>query len=138
VKPIVLATDGSPSAEEATKIAIELAREKEARLFVVAAWGAPLTIHRYASDNTVPEVEKAERGRATAAARAVLDLAREAGVEAESVVARDMPSTSSRRRRQPSEGAGRDSKLASRTLAQRTACVAHVSACRVASSNGVS
>jgi nucleotide-binding universal stress UspA family protein len=45
MKPIVLGTDGSPSAAKATSLAIELARETGARLYVVAAWQTPLTIY---------------------------------------------------------------------------------------------
>jgi nucleotide-binding universal stress UspA family protein len=86
VKPIVLATDGSQTAEQATTLAIELARETGARLFVTAAWEGPLAVYPYAPVTAVPEVERAERERATDAATAAMALAREAGVEAESIV----------------------------------------------------
>ena len=86
MRPIVLATDGSPSAAQAVTVAVELARETGAKLFVTAAWEAGLTAYPYAPMAAVPEVEKAERERATAAARAAIDRAKDASVEAESVV----------------------------------------------------
>ena len=86
MEPIVLATDGSPSAEEATAVAIELARDTGAKLCVAAAWEGPLTVYPYASDVAMPEVEKVERQRATEAARIAVARAKEAGVEAESFV----------------------------------------------------
>jgi nucleotide-binding universal stress UspA family protein len=86
MRPIVLATDGSPSAELAVRVAVELAHETGAKLFVTAAWEAGLTVYPYAPITAVPEVEKAERERATAAARAAIDRAKDASVEAESVV----------------------------------------------------
>src|ERR1700675_5180196 len=86
MRPIVLATDGSPSAAQAVRVAVELAHETGAKLFVTAAWEAGLTVYPYAPITAVPEVEKAERERATAAARAAIDRAKDASVEAESVV----------------------------------------------------
>ena len=86
MRPIVLATDGSPSAAQAVTVAVELAHETGAKLFVTAAWEAGLTAYPYAPMAAVPEVEKAERERATAAARAAIDRAKDASVEAESVV----------------------------------------------------
>lgn len=86
MRPIVLATDGSPSAAQATKVAVELAHETGAHLFVVAAWEAALTAYPYAPVATMPDVEKADRARAATAARAAIDCAEEAGVDADSVV----------------------------------------------------
>jgi nucleotide-binding universal stress UspA family protein len=86
MKPIVLATDGSASAEQATKFAVELAREAGAKLLVVAAWEASLTVYQYAPNGPLPEVERAERHRATEAARKTSEHAKEEGVEAETVV----------------------------------------------------
>jgi nucleotide-binding universal stress UspA family protein len=86
MQPIVLGTDGSPTAEEATAVAIELAQDTGARLCVAAAWEAPLTVYPYAPESTVPELQRAERARATNAARTAIARATEAGVEAESFV----------------------------------------------------
>jgi nucleotide-binding universal stress UspA family protein len=84
MKPILLGTDGSPSAEKATRLAVELARETGSRLCVVAAWQAPLTNYAYTPMATIPEVEAAERKRAHEAAKAALKLAEAEGVDAES------------------------------------------------------
>jgi nucleotide-binding universal stress UspA family protein len=86
MKSIVLGTDGSPTAEEATAVAIELAHEMGARLCVAAAWKGPLTVYPYAPVSAAPEPENVERHRATEAARVAVARAKEAGVEAESFV----------------------------------------------------
>jgi nucleotide-binding universal stress UspA family protein len=83
---IVLATDGSPSAEKATRVAIELARDTGSRLCVCSVWEDALTIYPYAPMTAIPEVEKAEKGRAIDAARKAVQLAEEEGVETESFV----------------------------------------------------
>src|SRR5919201_6238340 len=49
MNPIILATDGSPSAAEATKEAVELARATGAKLFVVSVWHAGLTTYSTAA-----------------------------------------------------------------------------------------
>ena len=90
MRPIVLGTDGSPSAAKATTLAVELARETGARLYVVAVWQVPLTI--YASSPMMnggldtPEIE-----RATTAARAAAGLARANGVDVKSFVRNGEP-----------------------------------------------
>lgn len=86
MKPIVLATDGSPTADEASALAIDLARATGARLCVAAAWQGPMMIYPYASEPEVSGVERAERRRATNAARTAIDRARQPGVEAEAFV----------------------------------------------------
>jgi nucleotide-binding universal stress UspA family protein len=86
MQPIVLATDGSPSAERATEVAIELAHETGAKLFVTAAWEASLTVYPDAPVTSAADVKRIERTRAIAAARKATDRARDVGVEAESVV----------------------------------------------------
>jgi nucleotide-binding universal stress UspA family protein len=91
MKPIVLATDGSASAANATKLAVELARETGARLYVVAAWHAPLTNYASTPMRAVPNLEAAEIKRATEAARAAVDLAEADGVDAKSFVRNGEP-----------------------------------------------
>jgi nucleotide-binding universal stress UspA family protein len=91
MNPIVLATDGSPSAEKATRLAVELARETGSRLCVVAAWHTPLTNYSWAPVTALPEVEEAEKKRAHDAATAALELAQAAGVDAESFVRNGEP-----------------------------------------------
>src|SRR5512132_3646276 len=86
MKPIVLATDGSPSAANATKVAVELALETGARLNVVAAWQTPGTIYASAPTMAMSDLDTAEIERATEAARAAVAVARADGVEAKSFV----------------------------------------------------
>jgi nucleotide-binding universal stress UspA family protein len=83
MNPIVLATDGSPSAEQATKIAIELAHEAGARLLVVAA-REPASTYAYATPGTYPPVDETEKERAHAATTRALQRAAAVGVRAES------------------------------------------------------
>lgn len=83
---IVLATDGSPSADRATRLAIELARDTGSRLCICSVWESALTVYPYAPLTAVPEVEKAEKIRAIDAARKAVELAEAEGVETESFV----------------------------------------------------
>ena len=83
MKTIVLGTDGSPTSEKATKLAVELARGTTSRLCVVAAWHTPLTNYSYEQIRSIPEIDQHEQKRAHDAAQAALDLAEAEGVEAE-------------------------------------------------------
>ncbi|MGZ4332796.1 MAG: universal stress protein [Gaiellaceae bacterium] len=65
-RPILFATDGSPSAEEAQKEAFELAQRLEAPLLVVAVAHASLPAVGYAAygySNVVAELTQAEHHR---------------------------------------------------------------------------
>lgn len=86
MKPIMLATDGSPSAAEATKQAVELARETGAKLFVVAVWHAGLTSYSSSPAGTLPEKKRIAKEHASEAAKAAVELAESAGIEAEPFV----------------------------------------------------
>lgn len=77
---IVLATDGSPSAEQATATAIELARVADAPLHVVTAWSVPASAFGYAPYTVVPELAEAERDKAKETVDRVVDQARAAGL----------------------------------------------------------
>jgi nucleotide-binding universal stress UspA family protein len=91
MKPIVLATDGSPSAAKATSLAIELARETGTRLYVVAAWQTPLTIYSTSPMMAGDDLDASEIEQATEAARAAVDLAQADGVDAKSFVRNGEP-----------------------------------------------
>jgi nucleotide-binding universal stress UspA family protein len=91
MKPIVLATDGSPSAAKATSLAIELARETGAQVYVVAAWQTPLTIYASSPMLAGDDLDASEIERATEAARVAVDLARADGVDAKSFVRNGEP-----------------------------------------------
>jgi nucleotide-binding universal stress UspA family protein len=91
MKPVMLATDGSPTAAKAAETAIELAELLDTELVVVTVWDiayttvglAPMPVNGEFA--RVGEVE-AKRIAAEAAARA-----EEAGVETQSVVVRGFP-----------------------------------------------
>lgn len=83
---ILLATDGSPSAQSATAEAIELAKATGWTLHVLTLWRTPtLTSSGYAPVMYLPEVE-AEAEHAAETARRAVALAREAGLDATSEV----------------------------------------------------
>jgi nucleotide-binding universal stress UspA family protein len=78
---ILLATDGSPSAEAATSEAVRLAQATGWRLRVVTVWRTPiLTGYGYAPVAYVPELAEAEKEHAGNVARDAVDTAAEAGV----------------------------------------------------------
>lgn len=80
---ILLATDGSPSAEAAALEAVELAHLTGWRLQVVTVWRAPiLTGYGYAPVAYVPELAEVEREHAGTVARAAAEAAATAGVTA--------------------------------------------------------
>jgi nucleotide-binding universal stress UspA family protein len=80
---IILATDGSPTAADATTRAAELARATGAKLYVVSVWHAGLTTY---SSTALPESKRAAKEQACEAASAAVEVARAAGIEAESFV----------------------------------------------------
>jgi nucleotide-binding universal stress UspA family protein len=85
MNPIMLATDGSPSAAEATRQAVELARETRTKLFVVAVWQTGLTAYSSSSD-PLPEKKRAAKEHAFEATRAARQLAAAEEIDAESFV----------------------------------------------------
>jgi nucleotide-binding universal stress UspA family protein len=91
MKPVLLATDGSPNAQKATETAIELAKLLGTELLVVTAWDIPYPIVGFApvvvsAELAKPTEEEARKVAFDAAARA-----EEAGVEARTVVQRGFP-----------------------------------------------
>jgi nucleotide-binding universal stress UspA family protein len=91
VKPILLATDGSPAAERATDTAIELAKLLGAELVVTTVWSIPALTVGFApaplpADIGTPAEDQARRIAAEAASRA-----EKAGVETRLAVLRGFP-----------------------------------------------
>jgi nucleotide-binding universal stress UspA family protein len=91
MKPVMLATDGSPTAEKATDTAIEFARLLGTELVIVSVWDIPYPTVGLASMPVTGELaafvkEEAQGIAAEAAARA-----EEAGVETRTVVLRGFP-----------------------------------------------
>jgi universal stress protein A len=89
-RPIVLATDGSPSAEEAQKEAFELAQRLAAPLLVVSVAHAAFPAGGYAGygySNILVELREAEQHRVTALLASVAEAAEAEGVHCSTVAA---------------------------------------------------
>jgi nucleotide-binding universal stress UspA family protein len=87
-RPILFATDGSPSAEEAKKQAFELARRLDAPLVVVSVVHAALPAVGYAGygySNIVAELTEAEHHRVAALLTSVAEAAEAEGVHCSTV-----------------------------------------------------
>jgi nucleotide-binding universal stress UspA family protein len=87
-RPILFATDGSPSAEEAQKEAFELAQRLEAPLVVVSVVHAVVPAVGYSGygySNIVAELTEAEHHRVTALLARVAEAADAEGVHCSTV-----------------------------------------------------
>ena len=91
MKPVMLATDGSPTAEKATQTAIELARQLESELVVVSVWDIPYTTVGLAPMPVTGEFATAREEEAQSVAAEAAARAEEAGVETRTVVLRGFP-----------------------------------------------
>jgi nucleotide-binding universal stress UspA family protein len=88
-RPILFATDGSPSAEEAQKEAFELAQRLDAPLVVVSVAHATLPAVGYAGygySNIVAELTQAERKRVTELLATIATAACAAGLSCTTVL----------------------------------------------------
>ena len=88
MKPIMLATDGSPTAEKATGTAIELAKALDAELVVVTVWEIPYTTVGLAPAPVAGDLAKLSEDDARTIATNAAARAEEAGVESRTVVLR--------------------------------------------------
>jgi nucleotide-binding universal stress UspA family protein len=91
MQPILLATDGSPAAEEATRTAIHYAKALDAPLVIVTAWGVTYEPIGLFYGPIIPDVDQVGRERALQVVAYAATLAREAGVELEVLVSRGNP-----------------------------------------------
>jgi len=94
MKPIMLATDGSPSAEDATREAIELASELHAPLTVVAVAHAHLPFvgyYGYAYTDVIAELQKMQREHVEQVLETVGERVTAAGVAGETLALEGMP-----------------------------------------------
>jgi len=91
MKPILLATDGSPTAEEATKKAIELAKLFDTELLVVTAWDIPYSTLGYAAVPLSGDLMDAAKKQAKQVAGEAAATARAEGVSAQTVLLRGFP-----------------------------------------------
>ncbi len=95
MKPIMLATDGSPSAEAATREAIDLAKHLGVPLLAVSAeHNAVPAYGYYGYGELVVELRKAERERVEKVLETVLEEATEAGIECETLAMEGLPARS--------------------------------------------
>jgi nucleotide-binding universal stress UspA family protein len=88
MKPIMLATDGSPTAEKATGTAIELAKALDADLVVVTVWEIPYTTVGLAPAPVAGDLAQLSEADARKMATEAAARAEEAGVETRTVVLR--------------------------------------------------
>ena len=94
MKPLMLATDGSPTAAKATATAIELAHKLRTDLVIVSVWDLPYTAYSAAGFAPVPmngELAKLGEEEATATLLEAASRAEEAGVETRTAVLRGFP-----------------------------------------------
>ena len=91
MKPLLLATDGSPSAAEATRKAIELADAFNAPLIVATIWEITYEPVGLPFGPVVADLDTLGREKALEIAERAAAEARDAGVEAETVVRRGVP-----------------------------------------------
>lgn len=91
MKPVMLATDGSPTAEEATTKAIQLAKLLGAPLIVVTAWDIPYSTLGYAAVPVTPDLDKVGKKQAEKVATEAAREAREAGVDVQAFTLRGFP-----------------------------------------------
>jgi nucleotide-binding universal stress UspA family protein len=87
VKPILLATDGSPSAAEATLEAVELAKAFDTSLLVISVEHPPLLAGTgfYGYGELLGEIRKVENERIDGALSQAMAVAAEAGIACEGI-----------------------------------------------------
>jgi nucleotide-binding universal stress UspA family protein len=88
MKPIMLATDGSPTAERATGTAIELAKALDTDLVVATVWEIPYTTVGLAPAPVAGDLAQLGESDARKVATEAAARAEEAGVETRTVVLR--------------------------------------------------
>jgi len=89
--PVLLATDGSPTAEHATETAIELAQLLDTELVVVTVWNVPYPATGLAPAPVTADYTKLSEDQARKLVLAVAARAEEAGVETRTLVLRGFP-----------------------------------------------
>lgn len=94
MKPLMLATDGSPTAEKATATAIDLARQLNADLYIVSVWDipyAPYSAMGFAPVAMNGELAKLDQDQAAKVLYEAASRAEENGVEARTSILRGFP-----------------------------------------------
>jgi nucleotide-binding universal stress UspA family protein len=88
MKTILLATDGSPSAQKATDVAIELAGALDATLRILSVWRIPVYDYGYVPVQYAPELDEAQREGAAKVVAEAVAAAKAAGVRVTSEIRR--------------------------------------------------
>lgn len=91
MKPVMLATDGSPTAEKATEMAIDLAQALGTELVIVTVWDIAYATVGLAPMPLTGEVATAGQEEAQKVAAEAASRAEDAGVETRTVVLRGFP-----------------------------------------------
>jgi nucleotide-binding universal stress UspA family protein len=94
MKPVMLATDGSPTATKATRTAVELAQRLGSNLVIVSVWDIPYVGYGAMGFTHVPvnaDFSKLGEDEAAKALAEAAALADEAGVGARTAVLRGFP-----------------------------------------------
>jgi nucleotide-binding universal stress UspA family protein len=91
MKPVLLATDGSPAAEKATETAIELAKLLDTELVIVTVWTIPYTVTGFGPAPMNGELARLGEDEAKELVRAAAARAEAAGVETRTQVLRGIP-----------------------------------------------
>jgi nucleotide-binding universal stress UspA family protein len=91
MKPVMLATDGSPTAEQATTKAIELAKLLGAPLVIATAWDIPYSTLGYAAVPVIPDLDKVGKEQADKVSKDAAKRARDAGVAVQAITLRGFP-----------------------------------------------
>jgi nucleotide-binding universal stress UspA family protein len=91
MKPILLATDGSPTAAEATQTAIDYARAFGAPLLILAVWDVAYEPIGVAYGPVIPDIDHVGHEQAEEVVARAATKARRAGVEPEVLIRRCNP-----------------------------------------------
>lgn len=91
MKPILLATDGSSTATEAAKTAIELADALDAPLLIVSAWDITYEPIGVGFGPILPDIDRIGHDQAMKIVEEVAAAARDAGLDVEIAIRRGRP-----------------------------------------------
>jgi nucleotide-binding universal stress UspA family protein len=91
MKPVLLATDGSPTAEKAAETAIELAKLLDTELVIVTVWELPYTMTGLVPAPINGELAQLGEEEAEKVVLGAAALARKAGVDTRTLVLRGIP-----------------------------------------------
>ena len=89
--PVMLATDGSPTAAKATEVAIELATALRAPLLVVSCWDVSYQPAVVGFAPVMPDLDRIGREKAEEVVEDAARVAREAGISAMTLVRQGDP-----------------------------------------------